>query len=115
MRPSLARLRSGGDGRGRVRRFAAMAAAPEETKDDQLDSPSGVHDGGAEVGTDRSLRLEDIDGIWPGIQRGVKEQDKEEAPARTVVEPGRNDRQRDRAHREEGKGRWLWAVAGIQK
>ncbi len=34
----------------------------------------------------------------------MEEEDEQQAPSRSVVEPGRNDRQRRRAHREEGKG-----------
>src|ERR1700674_566581 len=66
---------SGSDGRERLLRLTAFATATEQAQDHQLHRPSRVNDGRAEIRTDRPLRLEDIEGVRPGIERRVEEED----------------------------------------
>src|SRR5207249_7148761 len=97
-----ARPGSGGNRRG-VDTLAAVTSAAEQPQQDELDRPSGVDDCGADVWADRSLRLQDVERIGPGVERGMKEENKQQASPAAVVEPGRNDGERDRAHHEQAK------------
>src|SRR2546428_2646375 len=101
--PGLGRaVRSGGK-RGGVGALAAITSAAGQTQQDELDRPPGIHDRRADIGTDGPFRLQDIERIRPGVQRGMKEENEQQAPAAAVVEPGRNDGERDRAHDEQAE------------
>src|SRR5438067_1607406 len=50
-----------------------------------------------------ALRLQDVERIRPAVQRSMKEENEQQAAAAAVVEPGRNDGERDRAHHEQAK------------
>src|SRR5207248_2929341 len=93
---------SGGK-RGGVGTLAAITSAVDQTQQDELDRPPGIHDRRADIGADDTFRLQDIERIRPGVQRGMKEENEQQAPAAAVVEPGRNDGERDRAHNEQAE------------
>src|SRR5438105_15538263 len=99
--------RSGGSHRGGVDALAAITSAAQQPQQDELDRPPRVYDRRADIGTNRAFRLQDVERIRPGVQRGVKEENEQQAPPAAVVERGRDDRERDRAHHEQPK----WEMA----
>src|SRR2546421_1169229 len=99
---------SGGNGRSGFDLPAAVAATPDQAEKEELASPAGVDDGGADVGTDGALALQDVQRVGPGVERGMEEQDEQQAASGAVIQPGRNDGERDRADGEERK--WQMAL-----
>src|SRR5438067_13906072 len=83
-RPGSGGTRRGGD------KVAAVTSAAEQPQQDELDRPSGVDDCGADVWAERSLRLQDVERIGPGVELGRKEENKQQASTAAEVGPGRN-------------------------
>src|SRR5207248_1032128 len=75
-----------------------------QTQEHQHEGPAAVEDAGADIGPERPLWLEDVERIGPGVERRVKEEHEQQTPPRAVVEPGRNDRECNRAHKEQREG-----------